>query len=103
MWCPSCSRSWPSGQVVCRHCLVALVDDAEAGATVRCRHCGRDWPARMQSCPDCLAELRTDPDAAADVMGAVLAAGGHLFRPVGVTPLASGPERSLLRLSPRGG
>lgn len=101
MWCPSCAKAWPAGQVACRACLVELV--ADPGGTVRCRHCDRDWPARMQSCPNCLAELRPDPAAAAEAMSDILAAGGHLFRPDGVAPFASGPDCTLARLSPRGG
>lgn len=100
-FCPSCDKAWPDGQVVCRDCLVELVDDPHA--VVRCHHCDRDWPARMQSCPNCLAELRVDPAAAADALGDFLALGGHLFRPDGVQAFASGPECTLGRLSPRGG
>lgn len=84
--------------MVCPDCWVELVDDADA--IVRCRHCERDWPARMHSCPHCLAELRPPP--VAEAMAAVLAAGGHLRRPAGVAPFASGPECVLLRLAPRG-
>jgi hypothetical protein len=100
-FCPSCDKGWPDGAAICRECLVELVDDPDA--TVRCRHCGREWPAHMHSCPNCLAELRSDPEAVAEALGDILAAGGHLFRPDGVPPFASGPACTLGRLSARGG
>jgi hypothetical protein len=100
-WCPSCRRGWPAGGLVCRECLVELVDDPDA--TVRCRHCDQDWPARMHSCPVCLADLRLDPDAAAGAMGDILAAGRHLFRPGHLAAFRDGPACSIRRLSGRGG
>lgn len=99
-WCPSCGKAWPAERPACPDCLVELVDDPQA--TIVCRHCGRRWPARMQSCPSCLAELRPDPDAAADALGALLAAGAHLFRPDDVPPFAAGPACTLRRLAGRG-
>jgi len=99
-WCPSCRKGWPADRVVCPDCLVDLVEDL--AATARCGHCSRSWPARMQSCPVCLAELRPDPVVAADALGAILALGGHLYRPEGVPPFADGPSCTLLRLSARG-
>jgi hypothetical protein len=46
--------------------------------------------------------LRPDPEAAIEAMSAVLARGGHLFRPDGVPAFAGGPACTLLRLSGRG-